>query len=57
MLTVLYPEVIHDLKDFHADLWPHNLSDGSMLLIVKISMISHTCQRANNSCCGHRPAV
>ena len=35
MLTVRYPEVIYELKDFHAGLWPCNFSDGSMALIIK----------------------
>lgn len=35
MLTFLHPEIIHDLKDFHGGLWPYNLPDGSMALIVK----------------------
>lgn len=37
MLSILYPEVIHDLKDFYTGLWPRNLSNGSMVLIVKIT--------------------
>jgi hypothetical protein len=37
MLSVLFPELIFDLKDFYAGLWPRNLSDGSQVLIVKFS--------------------
>ncbi len=35
MLTILHPEIVHQLKDFYVGIWPHRMSDGSMVLIIK----------------------
>jgi hypothetical protein len=35
MLTILHPEIMRDLKDFYAGIWPRHMSDGSMVLIIK----------------------